>query len=151
MSKISYLAATALVLSFPSMSLAQSPSGAAAAILPKAAAPFAGKIGPTWKDSTPDFSRPFSAPKDAPNVLLILTDDPGFGHAATFGGAAATPALDKLAANGLRYNRFHTTALCSPSRAALLTGRNHHSVATGVIIEMGTGYPGSTGIVPKAG
>src|SRR6185295_8137171 len=148
MSKIRYLAATALVLSFPSMSLAQSPSGAATAVLPKSAAPFAGKIGPTWKDSTPDFPRPLGAPKDAPNVLLILTDDTGFGHAATFGGAAATPTRDKLAADGLRYNRFHTTALCSPSRAALLTGRNHHSVGTGVIIEMGTGFPGYTGLVP---
>jgi arylsulfatase A-like enzyme len=148
MNRIRYLTATALVLSMPSVSLAQSPSGTATEVLPKSAAPFAGKIGTTWKESTPDFPRPLGAPKDAPNVLLILTDDTGFGHAATFGGAAATPALDKLAANGLRYNRFHTTALCSPSRAALLTGRNHHSVGTGVIMEMGTGYPGYTGIVP---
>ncbi len=62
-----------------------------------------------------------------------------------------TPTLDRLAASGLRYNRLHTTALCSPSRAALLTGRNHHSVGTGVIMEMGTGYPGYTGIVPRFG
>jgi len=118
--------------------------------LPKPAVAFAGKIGTTYKDSTPDFPKPNAAPAGAPNVLLILTDDTGFGHAATFGGAAATPTLDHLAASGLRYNRFHTTALCSPSRAALLTGRNHHSVATGVIIEMGTGYPGYTGVVPKS-
>jgi arylsulfatase A-like enzyme len=127
---------------------AQSNSGTTTAVLPKPAAPFAGKIGKTWQESTPDYPRPLTAPKDAPNVLLILTDDTGFGHAATFGGAAATPTLDKLAADGLRYNRFHTTALCSPSRAALLTGRNHHSVGTGVIIEMGTGFPGYTGLVP---
>jgi arylsulfatase len=119
-------------------------------VLPKPTPPFAGKIGPTYKESTPDFPKPVSAPKGAPNVLLILTDDTGFGHAATFGGAAATPTLDRVAASGLRYNRFHTTALCSPSRAALLTGRNHHSVATGVIIEMGTGFPGYTGMVPNA-
>src|SRR5262245_44189139 len=99
--------------------------------LPKAEPAFAGKIGKTYKDSTPDFPKQLAAPEGAPNVLLILTDDTGFGHAATFGGAAATPTLDNLAANGLRYNRFHTTALCSPTRAALLTGRNHHSVGTG--------------------
>lgn len=145
-----YLTATALVLSMPALAHAQPSSTApAASTLPRPSAPFAGKIGPTWQQSTPDFPKPLAAPKDAPNVLLILTDDTGFGHAATFGGAAATPTLDKVAATGLRYNRFHTTALCSPSRAALLTGRNHHSVATGVIIEMGTGYPGYTGMVPK--
>ena len=125
------------------------PATSAGISLPREVPPFAGKIGTTYQDSTPDFPKPVTAPKGAPNVLLILTDDTGFGHAATFGGAAATPTLDRLAKSGLRYNRFHTTALCSPSRAALLTGRNHHSVGTGVIIEMGTGYPGYTGIVPK--
>jgi arylsulfatase len=124
-------------------------STAAQEVLPKPAATFSGKIGTTYKESTPDFPRPVAAPERAPNVLLILTDDTGFGHAATFGGAAATPTLDRLAASGLRYNRLHTTALCSPTRAALLTGRNHHSVGTGVIIEMGTGYPGYTGMVPN--
>jgi len=125
------------------------PATSAGISLPREVPPFAGKIGTTYQDSTPDFPKPVTAPKGAPNVLLILTDDTGFGHAATFGGAAATPTLDRLAKSGLRYNRFHTTALCSPSRAALLTGRNHHSVGTGVIIEMGTGYPGYTGMVPK--
>jgi arylsulfatase len=83
-------------------------------------------------------------------VLLILLDDVGFGMTSTFGGPVPTPNLDKLASNGLSYTRFHTTALCSPTRGALLTGRNHHSIATGVIIEMGTGYPGYTGIIPKS-
>ena len=133
MKRLHCLTGIALVLAMPSMSLAQSQSGSVTEVLPKSAAPFAGTIGPTWKESTPDFPRPLGAPKDAPNVLLILTDDTGFGHAATFGGAAATPALDKLAANGLRYNRFHTTALCSPTRQSLLTGRNHHSVNMGGI------------------
>jgi arylsulfatase A-like enzyme len=74
--------------------------------------------------------------------LLILLDDVGFGMCSPFGGSVETPNLQKLADNGLTYTRFHTTALCSPTRAALLAGRNHHSVGTGVIIEMGTGYPG---------
>jgi arylsulfatase len=77
-----------------------------------------------------------------------LTDDTGFGHPSTFGGPIPTPTLDRLAQNGLRYNRFHTTALCSPTRAALLTGRNHHSANTGVVTEIATGYPGSNGILP---
>ncbi len=74
-------------------------------------------------------------------MLIVILDDVGFGHAGTFGGAVTTPTLDRLAKEGLRYNQFHTTALCSPTRGALLTGRNHHSIATGVIIEMGTGLP----------
>jgi arylsulfatase A-like enzyme len=118
-------------------------------VLPKPEPAFNGTIGKTYKDSKPDFPKPLQAPAGAPNVLIVLLDDVGFGHAGTFGGAVATPTLDRLAKDGLRYNRFHTTALCSPSRAALLTGRNHHSVGTGVIIELGTGFPGYTGIVPN--
>ena len=118
--------------------------------LPKPDPAFKGKIGETFKDSTPDYPQPVKAPKGAPNVLLVLLDDVGFGMCSTFGGPVPTPHLDKLAKNGLIYNRFHTTALCSPTRGALLTGRNHHSCATGVIIEMGTGYPGYTGIIPKS-
>jgi arylsulfatase len=152
MTRIQLLAATAFMLTIPGLAHSQSTAGQAAGngtvVLPKLAVPFGGKIGATWQESTADYPKPLAAPDGAPNVLLILTDDTGFGHAATFGGAAVTPTLDRLAANGLRYNRFHTTALCSPSRAALLTGRNHHSVGTGVIMEMGTGYPGYTGIVP---
>jgi arylsulfatase len=88
-------------------------------------------------------------PKDAPNVLLILTDDVGFGAPSTFGGVIPTPAFDRVAQNGLRYTNFHTTALCSPTRAALITGRNHHSVGFGVISELSTGFPGYNSVIPK--
>ena len=82
------------------------------------------------------------APKGAPNVVVVLLDDVGFAATSTFGGPVATPTFDRLAQAGLRYNQFHTTALCSPTRAALLTGRNHHSAHTAVVMEIGTGYPG---------
>lgn len=117
--------------------------------LPQPDPKFGGKIGETFDKSTPDYPRPLAAPEEAPNVLIILLDDVGFGMCSPFGGSVETPHLQKLADNGLTYNRFHTTALCSPTRAALLTGRNHHTVGTGVIIEMGTGYPGYTGIIPR--
>ncbi len=116
-------------------------------VLPIAGPPFAGRIGDTLEESTPDFPKPVEAPAGAPNVLIVILDDVGFGHAGAFGGAVSTPTMDSLAAEGLRFNSFHTTALCSPTRAALLTGRNHHSVGTGVVIEMGTGFPGYTGMV----
>ena len=88
-------------------------------------------------------------PKGAPNVLLIITDDAGFGVPSTFGGVIPTPALDRVAKNGLRYNNIHSTALCSPTRAALITGRNHHSVGFGVISEQSTGFPGYNSIIPE--
>lgn len=119
-------------------------------VLPKPEPAFEGKIGRTVKDSKSDFPKEVQAPKGAPNVLLILTDDVGCGASSTFGGPIPTPTMDKLAANGLRYNRFHTTALCSPSRAALISGRNHHTCATGVIMEQGTGYPGYNSLMPKS-
>lgn len=118
--------------------------------LPKPDPAFTGKIGETYQDSTPSFPVPHKAAKGSPNVLLIMLDDVGFGMCSTFGGPVPTPHMDKLANNGLKYNRFHTTALCSPTRGAVLAGRNHHSISTGVIIEMGTGYPGYTGIIPKS-
>ncbi len=126
--------------------------GAASAqeVLPKPEPPFKGKIGRTYKDSQPDKITVTKAPAGAPNVLVILIDDVGYGAWSTFGGQIPTPNLDSLAKMGLRYTRFHTTALSSPTRAALLTGRNHHSVGTGVITEMGTGYPGYTGQIPKS-
>jgi arylsulfatase len=101
-----------------------------------------GRIGTTYVDSEPDVIAVPNAPAGAPNILLVLLDDVGFGQASTFGGPANTPTLQRLADAGLRYNRFHTTALCSPTRAALLSGRNHHSVHTGCITELATGFPG---------
>jgi arylsulfatase A-like enzyme len=90
------------------------------------------------------------APADAPNVVIVLIDDLGFGATSTFGGPVATPTLNRLAENGLRYNNFHTTALCSPTRAALKSGRNHHTVNMGFITEFATGLPGYTGQIPNA-
>jgi arylsulfatase A-like enzyme len=87
-------------------------------------------------------------PKGAPNVLLIMTDDQGFGAPSTFGGVIPTPAMDRIAREGLRYTNFHSTSLCSPTRAALITGRNHHSVGFGVVGEIATGFPGYDSIIP---
>ena len=88
-------------------------------------------------------------PKGAPNVLVVLIDDVGFGASSAFGGPCATPTAERLAGNGLKYNRFHTTALCSPTRAALLTGRNHHTVGMGGITELASGAPGYTSVIPN--
>jgi arylsulfatase A-like enzyme len=93
---------------------------------------------------------PLRPPAGAPNVLVILLDDVGFGASSAFGGPCSTPTAERLAANGLKYNRFHTTALCSPTRQALLTGRNHHSVGMGGITEIATSAPGYNSIRPKA-
>src|SRR5450631_2510620 len=137
---------TIFVLVLSSMGI----SSAQEVVLPKPERPFQGEIGRTAKDSKPDFPKGVEAPKGAPNVLLILTDDVGFGASSPFGGPIQTPNVQQLADTGLRYNTFHTTALCSPTRAALITGRNHHSVASGVITEMATGYPGYNSLVPKS-
>lgn len=119
-------------------------------VLPYAEQKFRGAVGTTFKDSDPaTFPAPITAPKGAPNVLVILLDDVGFGQFSVSGGAVPSPSLDQLAQQGLFYNRFHTTALCSPTRAALLTGRNHNVSGTGVITELATGYDGYTGIIPK--
>ena len=90
------------------------------------------------------------APDGAPNVVIVLIDDIGFGHSSAFGGPIHMPTLEKLAGRGLRYNRFHTTALCSPTRTALLTGRNHHINNAGAIMELATGFPGNTGVRPAS-
>ena len=108
-------------------------------------------MGRTYLDSDKaQFPQPVQAPKGAPNVVVILLDDAGFGQFSTFGGGIPSPTMDKLAAEGLRYNRFHTTALCSPTRAALITGRNHHSTGFASITEVATGYEGYTCVLPKA-
>lgn len=118
--------------------------------LPRPEAPFEGYIGRTAKDSIKSFPEPINAPEGAPNILLIMTDDVGFGASSTFGGPIKTPTMDRLAERGLRFNNFHTTALCSPTRAALLTGRNHHSAATGVVMELGSGFPGYNSMMPRS-
>jgi arylsulfatase A-like enzyme len=115
--------------------------------LPAPPSPFGGVIKPSAADSKPWWPPRIVPPKGAPNVLLIMTDDQGYGVSGTFGGVIPTPALDRIAKNGLRYTQFHSTALCSPTRAALITGRNHHSVGFGVIGELSTGYPGYDSII----
>jgi arylsulfatase len=110
--------------------------------LPPPPPAFGGVIKESAKDSKTWWPPRVVPPKGAPNVLLIMTDDQGYGVSGTFGGVIPTPAMDRIAKAGLRYTQFHSHALCSPSRAALITGRNHHSVGFGVISELSTGYPG---------
>ncbi len=110
---------------------------------------FGGVIKDTAVDSKPYWPPTVVPPKGAPNVLLIMTDDQGYGVCSTFGGVIPTPAMDRIAKAGLRYTQFHTTALCSPTRAALITGRNHHSSGFGVISEQATGYPGYNSIIER--
>jgi len=110
---------------------------------------FGGKIERNAIDSTPYWPPRVVPPKDAPNILLIMTDDAGYGVPSTFGGVIPTPALDRIANEGLRYTNFHSTAVCSPTRAALITGRNHHRMGTGSIPELSTGYPGYNAIMTK--
>jgi arylsulfatase len=109
---------------------------------------FKGVIGRTADESTPWWPQPVLAREGWPNIVYIVLDDVGFGQISSFGGLCETPNLDRLAANGLRYRNFHTTALCSPTRACLLTGRNHHSNAMACIVEGAAGYPGYTGEIP---
>jgi len=115
--------------------------------LPPPPAPFGGTINMDAKDSRPYWPPTVVPPKGAPNVLLIMTDDQGYGMTSAFGGVIPTPSMDRIANAGLRYTQFHSTALCSPTRAAVITGRNHHSVGFGVITEMSTGYPGYDSII----
>jgi arylsulfatase A-like enzyme len=110
--------------------------------LPPPPPKFGGVINESAKDSKPWWAPRVVPPNGAPNVLLIMTDDQGYGVSGTFGGVIPTPSLDRIANSGLRYTQFHSTALCSPTRAALITGRNHHEVGFGVISELSTGYPG---------
>jgi arylsulfatase len=115
--------------------------------LPPPPPPFGGVINLGAEQSKPYWPPTVVPPKRAPNVLLIMTDDQGYGVSGTFGGVIPTPTLDRIAKLGLRYTEFHSTALCSPSRAALITGRNHHSVGFGQISELSTGYPGYDSVI----
>src|SRR5579872_5542475 len=109
---------------------------------------FGGVIKEKASESKPWWAPRVVPPKGAPNVLLIMTDDQGFGAPGTFGGVIPTPAMDRIAQAGLRYTNFHSTSLCSPTRAAIITGRNHHSVGFGVVGEIATGFPGYDSIIP---
>jgi arylsulfatase A-like enzyme len=115
--------------------------------LPSPPLPFGGVIKESAKDSKPYWPPRIVPRKGAPNVLLIMTDDQGYGVSGTFGGVIPTPTMDRVAKAGLRYTQFCSTALCSPTRAALITGRNHHSVGYGVIGELSTGYPGYDSVI----
>jgi arylsulfatase A-like enzyme len=116
--------------------------------LPPPAPPFGGVIKEKASESTAWWPPRVVPPKGAPNVLLIMTDDVGFGAPGTFGGVIPTPVMDRIAAAGQRYTNFHSTSLCSPSRAAIITGRNHHSEGYGVVGEAATGFPGYDSIIP---
>jgi arylsulfatase len=112
---------------------------------------FGGKVGRTIRDSdAPTFPAAVRPPRGAPNIVLVMLDDVGFGQYSVFGGAVPSPALERLAREGLRYNRFHTAGICSPSRAALLTGRNPHKAGFGNVAELSTGYDGYSGVIPRS-
>ncbi len=118
--------------------------------LPRPDFHFTGQVGRTFKDSdSAQFPQPVQPPEGAPNIVLILLDDVGFGQFSTFGGGVPSPTMDRLSQEGIRYNHFHTTALCSPTRAALITGRNHHSTSFAGITELATGYDGYCCVLPK--
>ena len=126
-------------------------NGGTPRILPRPDFRFSGEVGRTYLESdAAQFPQPVAAPKGAPNIVLLLIDDCGFGQYGAFGGGIPSPTMDKLAAEGLRFNRFHTTALCSPTRAALITGRNHHSASFAGITELATGYDGYTCVLPRS-
>ena len=117
--------------------------------LPPPPQKFQGEINLNAAQSKPAWPARVVPPKGAPNILLVMTDDVGFAAPSTFGGVIPTPSLDRIAASGLRYTNFHSTALCSPTRAALITGRNHHSVGFGVVSEAASGYPGYDSVISK--
>src|SRR3954447_21701024 len=109
---------------------------------------FPGRIGRTIAESSPAWPRPLRAPAGAPNVVFLVLDDVGYGQLSSFGGLVNTPNIDRVAADGLRYANMHTTALCSPTRSCILTGRNHHSNGVAAIMETATGFPGYDGRMP---
>src|SRR5438874_1848149 len=111
---------------------------------------FEGVIGKTLADSEPWWPPPPAPPKDSPNIVAIVFDDTGFAHLGCYGSTIETPNIDRLAANGLLYTNFHTTALCSPSRACLLTGRNHHSVGMRGVSNWDSGFPHMRGAIPRS-
>lgn len=138
MKRMFALSTTAVALVMGMQCAAQS----SRAVLPIVPPPFSGTIRENVLDSTPTPPQPVRAPQGAPNIFLFMSDDMGFSMSSGFGGPVPTPNMDRLAASGQRYNRFHTTGICSPTRAALLTGRNHHNAGVGYLADLPTGYPG---------
>ena len=139
------LASALAAVGFSKTARAQAPTATAfpdSKVLPTPTPPFGGDIEPNLVDSAPGWTPTITPPAGAPNVLLVLIDDAGFGSNSVFGGVVPTPTLEKLAKGGIRYTQMHNTALCSPTRAALLTGRNHHVVGFGNVAEAAMGYPG---------
>ena len=106
---------------------------------------FPGVIGKTLDESSPAWPAPTRAPEGAPNVVVWVLDDVGIGQLSPYGGLVETPTLDRLAGDGLRYTNMHTTALCSPTRGCILTGRNHHTIGLSAITELSVGYPAHNG------
>ena len=157
--KRSILAAS--IIAFGAMGLAlpmaaqQSPSDADArpddgSVLPFPSPPMGGSVGVTMQESIHKWRQaPSRLPADAPNIIVVMLDDAGYGQSDTFGGSIATPALSRLAEEGITFTALHTTAMCSPTRASLLTGRNHHRVGAGQIAEFANDWDGYTGIIPK--
>jgi arylsulfatase len=141
---------TALGMPAAAQSTGSGSRSAAREFLPIPDPPFKGKIGKTYKESQEAWPELPSPPAGAPNVIVILLDDVGFGQTSTFGGSIPTPQIDRLAAQGIKYNRFHTTAICSPTRAALITGRNHHNAGFGFLVEWSTGFPSYNSMIPKS-
>ncbi|WP_108659502.1 arylsulfatase [Acuticoccus kandeliae] len=129
---------------------AQAPLAPDRTALPMPLPPFGGTIGRTYQESTGEWPALPTPPEGAPNVVIILLDDVGYGQTSTFGGPVPTPALDALAEEGLKFTRFHTTAICGPSRAALITGRNHHNAGSGFLAEWATGFPSYNNMIPRS-
>jgi arylsulfatase len=133
------------------LGMALSGPASAQEVLPFPDPPMGGEVGPTMQESVHKWrEQPRHLPEDAPNILIVMFDDAGFGQPDTFGGEIHTPTLTRLAEEGIAYNRFHTTAMCSPTRAALMTGRNHHRVGAGIIAEFANDWDGYTGVIPKS-
>lgn len=146
-----YLFASAIMFAWGCKNSSQNSGGKADSNkLPYDDPAFHGKIGTTYKESEMDWPALPAPPKGAPNVIVIMLDDVGFGMTSTFGGSIPTPYLDTLAMNGISYNRFHTTAICGPSRAALLTGRNHHVSGNGFLAEWATGFPSYNTMIKRS-
>ncbi|WP_235037735.1 MULTISPECIES: arylsulfatase [unclassified Novosphingobium] len=142
-----HLKLSAAILSFAIAPLAHAQSTADRTVLPIPAPAFSGQIAPNVLDARPALLSPLRAPQQAPNLFVFMSDDVGFSASSTFGGPVPTPNYDRLAARGQKYNRFHTTGICSPTRAALLTGRNHHNASVGMLSDMPAGFPGYTGAI----